>query len=211
MTRNSFLTLVVATAICAAPVWAASATIGVATAVSAFSVDNSLVTGSANLFDGATVRTTTAPSDLRLQNGVTVHLATRSAGAVFEDRMELREGAARVDNFDSYMVQAGDLQINAETPGARAVVRLTGNTVEVASIGGTLKVTDGASMLTRVASGTKLSFQQTGATPSQTGAAPAPEKGPLSDHKVFLWAAGICLVSAAIVGGIAAAQGKSPF
>ena len=210
MTRNSFLTLVIATAMSAAPGWAASATIGVATAVSTFSVDNSLVTGSANIFDGTEVRTTTAPSDLHLQNGVTVHLATRSAGAVYDDRLTLREGAARLDNFDNYIVEAGQLQIRAETPGTRAVVRLAGNKVEVASIGGTLKVTDGGSMLTRVVAGTKLSFQQTGATPGQTGAAPA-EKGPFPEKKVMFWTATVCIVSAGIVGGIAASQGKSPF
>lgn len=209
MTRNSFLTLVVVTAISAAPAWAAPATIGVATAVSAFSVDNSLVTGSANIFDGTEVRTTTAPSDLHLQNGVTVHLATRSAGTVYSDRVVLREGAARVDNFSDYTIEARQLQIEAESPAARAVVRLAGKTVEVASIGGTLKVTDGGAMLTRVTAGTKSSFQQTGAAPGQTGA--APEKGPVSDKKVFLWAAGVCLVAAAVVGGIAASQGKSPF
>ena len=209
MTRNSFLTLVVATAISAAPAWAATATIGVATAVSAFSLDNSLVTGSANIFDGTEIRTTTAPSDLHLQNGVLVHLSTRSAGTVYSDRVVLREGAARVDNFSDYTIEARQLQIQAESPASRAVVRLAGKTVEVASIGGTLKVTDGGAMLTRVTAGTKSSFQQTGAAPGQTGA--APEKGPVSDKKAFLWAAGICLVAAAVVGGIAASQGKSPF
>ena len=210
MTRNSFVLFVLAASITAAPASAASASLGVATAVSTFSVDNSLVTGSANLSDGSEIQTTTAPSDLHLQNGVTVHLGTRSAGTVYSDRVVLREGAARVDNFSDFTIEARQLQIEAESPSARAVVRLTGKTVEVASIGGTLKVTDGGAMLTRVAAGTKASFQQTGATPAQTGAAPA-EKGPLSDKKVFLWAAGICLVAAAIVGGIAAAEGKSPF
>jgi hypothetical protein len=210
VTRNSFAVFVLAASITAAQASAASGVLGIATAVSTFSVDNSLVTGSANLSEGSEIQTTTAPTDLRLQNGVTVHLGTRSSGRVYSDRIVLREGAARVDNFSDYTIEARQLQIEAESPAAHAVVRLTGKTVEVASIGGALKVTDGASMLTRVPAGTKSSFQQTGAAPGQTGAAPA-EKGPISDKKVFLWAAGVCLVAAAVVGGIAASQGKSPF
>lgn len=207
MTRNRLLGVVVAIAISAAPLWAATPAIGVATAVSTFSVDSSLVTGTASIFDGTEVRTTTSPSDLHLQNGVTVRLATRSAGTVYSDHVVLREGAARVDNFSDYTIEARQLQIQAESPAAQALVRLAGKTVEVASIGGTLKVTDGGAMLTRVTAGTKASFQQTGANPTQTGAAPAaPQQGPVSDRKAFLWAAGVCAVAAVVVGAIAASR-----
>lgn len=215
MTRNTFLTLVFAAMLSAAPVVAANASIGVATAVTSFSVDNSTVTGNANVFDGTELQTTIAPSDVRLRNGVDVRLATRSAGTVFDDHVVLRQGAVRVTNFGSYAVKASQLQIEADSPETQAVVRMTGKKIEVASLGGTLRVTDGGAMLTRVAAGTKMFFQsnpaQTGAAPAQTGAAPAPEKGPQSDKKTYLWAAGICAVGGAIAGGIAAAQGKSPF
>lgn len=218
MTRNTFLTLVFAATLSTASVFAASASIGVATAVTSFSVNNSTVTGNANVFDGTELQTTIAPSDVRLRNGVDVRLATRSAGTVFNDRVVLRQGAVRITNFGSYAVKASQLQIEADSPETQAVVRMTGKKIEVASLGGTLKVTDGGAMLTRVASGTKVFFQsnpppaQTGAAPAaQTGAAPAPEVGPVSDKKTYLWAAGICAVGGAVAGGIAAAQGKSPF
>jgi|GEM_PF-1583075 len=216
MTRNTFLTLVFAATLSTAPVFAASAAIGVATAVTSFSVDNSTVTGNANVFDGTELQTTIAPSDVRLRNGVDVRLATRSAGTVFNDRVVLRQGAVRITNFGSYAVKASQLQIEADSPETQAVVRMTGKKIEVASLGGTLRVTDGGAMLTRVASGTRVFFQssppaQTGAAPAQTGAAPAPEVGPVSDKKTYLWAAGICAVGGAIAGGVAAAQGKSPF
>ncbi len=105
MTRNVFLTLVVAAVLSAAPVFAASPAIGVATAVGAFSVNNASVTGNVDVFDGAQLRTTVAPSNVHLENGVDVRLATRSAGTVFGDHMVLREGAVRMANFDSYPVQ----------------------------------------------------------------------------------------------------------
>ncbi len=219
MTRNVSLTLAVAAVFCAAPAWAATATIGIVSTVGALSVNNASITGNVDVFDGTQLRTTVAPGDVHLESGVDVRLATRSAGTVFGDHMVLREGAVRVSNFDSYPVQVQDLQVQADGPGSAAIVRVTAKTIEVASLGGTVNVTDGGAMLTRVAAGTKMSFQnqtnppnpgQTGAAPATTGAAPA-EKGPMSDKKAILWAAGVCAVGAIVVGSIAAAQGKSPF
>jgi hypothetical protein len=201
---------------------AANPTIGVATAIGAFSLDNAPVTGNADIVDGAELRTTTAPSDVRLQNDTRLRLATRSMGAIFADHAVLKEGALRVSNFDNYRVEARHFQVEAGDSETEAIVRVTGKTVEVASIGGPVRVTDGGAMLTRVAAGTRMAFRdggqnsgakagqsQSGAT-AQTGAAPA-EKGPISDKKAILWAAGICAVGAIVVGSIAASQGKSPF
>ena len=220
-----FLSAVVAAAFCAAAAFAASPSIGVASAVGAFSVNSVSVSGNVDVFDGAQLHTTIAPSDVHLGNGADVRLATRSSGTVFADHLILRDGAVRLSNFANYPVEVGDLQIKADTPGAAAIVRLTSKTIEVASLGGSVNVTDGGAMLTRVAAGTKMSFQntnsggqatppagQTGAQPAQTGAAPAPtEKGPVSDKKAILWSAGVCAVGAIVVGSLAAAEGKSPF
>ena len=221
MTRNGFFTLAVAAVLSAVTAFSAGPGIGVATAVGSYSVNSSSVTGNADIFDGTELRTTISPSDVHLENGADVRLATRSAGTLYTDHLELRDGALRVSNFDSYPVQARQLQIQADTPGAAAIVRMQGRTVEIASLGGTVKVTDGGAMLTRVAAGTKMAFQnttpppaQTGASPGQapatTGAAPA-EQGPLSNKKAILIGAGVCAVGGLAVGLIAAAQGKSPF
>ncbi len=222
MTRNGFFTLAVAAAVSAAPAFSSGPSIGIATAVGSYSVDSSSVTGNANVFNGTQLRTTISPSDVHLANGADVRLATRSAGTLYGDHLELRDGALRVSNFDGYPVQARQLQIQADTPGAEAIVRMRGRTVEIASLGGTVKVTDGGAMLTRVTAGTKMAFQNTtapagqtgaapGLTPAATGAAPAPEQGPLSNKKAILWGAGICAVGGLVVGLIAAEQGKSPF
>jgi ferric-dicitrate binding protein FerR (iron transport regulator) len=221
MRQNVALTVAVATALFAAPSFAANLAIGVANAVSALSVNNAPAMGNVDVFDGTQLRTTIAPGDVHLDNGVDVRLAARSAGTVFRDHIVLHEGAVRVINFQSYPVHVDGLAIQAETPGTAAVVRSTESKIEVASIGGPVRVTDGGVMLTRVLPGTRMSFQnqtsganpaQTGAPPGRTGAAPAPaEKGPTSDKKAFLWAAGVCGVSAIVIGSIAAAQGKSPF
>lgn len=222
MTRNGFFSLAVAAVLSAAPAFSAGPSIGVASAVGSYSVDSSPVTGMVDVFDGTQLRTTISPSDIHLANGADVRLATRTNGTLFSDHLELRDGAVRVSKFDGYPVHIQQLQIQADTPGAAAIIRMRGRTIEIASLGGTVKVSDGGAMLTRVLAGTKMAFQnttpsaaQSGATPGQapasTGAAPAPEQGPYPNKKVILWSAGVCAVGGLVVGLIAAEQGKSPF
>ena len=200
---------------------AASAPIGFAMGLGVFDVNDAPVSGPVDLANGARLHTTVSPTDIQLENGVIIRLATRSTTMLFGDHVVLDNGAVRMNHFDRYPVQAGGLTIQAEGFDTEAIVRTTPKTIEVASIGGTVRVSDG-SMMTAVAVGTKMAFQNTGAsangqnpqTPTQTGAAPAQtqsQKGPLSDKKAILWAAGICAVGAIVVGSIAAAQGKSPF
>jgi ferric-dicitrate binding protein FerR (iron transport regulator) len=212
MKPNAVLALFVVTIFPAVPAMAASPAIGVASAVGAFMIDNSPVNGNVEIVNGAELRTSVAPSDVHLQNGAQIRLATRSTGAVYSDRVQLEQGALRAGRFENYPIHAGQFQIQADAPGTEAIVRVKGKTIEVASIGGTVKITDGGAMLTRVAAGTKMSFQNSAAqaTSAQTGAAPA-ENGPMSDKKAILWCAGVIGVAAIIIGSIAASEGKSPF
>ncbi len=159
--------------------------------------------------EGAQLETAASASDLSLENGVSVRLSPRSAGTVFSDHIVLEEGSLRVGNFNGYTVDAGQIRIQATDPGAQAVVRVTNKTIEVASVGGNLNVTDGGAMLTRVVSGTRMSFQQSAAG-TRTGAAPAHKRLP-SDEHIMVWMIGITAVAALAIGLTAAAQGKSPF
>lgn len=206
---------VLAVVLVAACAFAASPTIGVASALGTYSVDSLPVSGSTTLAEGTSLETANAPSDVRLENGVSVRLATRSAGTVYGDHVVLEQGAVRVGNFGDYTVNARHLLIAADTPGAEAVIRMTGKTVEVASLGGAVRVSDGGAMLTRVTAGTKVSFQDSGAAAgqpqavAQTGAAPG-SKVP-SDKHTLMWIIGITAAAALALGLTAAAQGKSPF
>ncbi len=209
-----FLAITFVSTLLTASVFAATPTIGVATAVGTYSVNSLAVTGNTDLAEGTVLRTTGTPSDVRLESGVAVRLATRSEGTIYSDHAVLGQGAMRVGNFSGFSVNARDLKIDSDTPGSAAVIRLTRKTVEVASIGGDVRVMD-SGLLTRVAAGTKMSFQQTGASPdqnaqpAQTGAAPVPH-GP-SDTKTFVWVIGLTAAAALAIGLTAAAQGKSPF
>lgn len=211
---KSLLSLVVpAFALAVMPVLGGSGTIGVATTLGTFSVNEGITSGPTNLADGSHLQTTTAPSEIHFQDGAAVRLAARSSGIFYADHVSLDQGALRVGKFSGLTVNAAQLQINSDDINTQAVVRMNRKSIEVASVGGSVNVLD-SGMLTRVAAGTKMSFQQSAATsPDQTvntGAAPAPKKIP-SDTKTFLWVIGITAVAGLAIGLTAAAQGKSPF
>lgn len=146
-------------------------------------------------------QTASGAHDVVLANGVAVRMEARSAGAIYNDHAVLEEGAARLSHFVGYKVQAGVWMIEPETPNTQAVIRLDKNVVEVASLGGAVRVSDGGALLTRVTAGSRMAFQK-------TGASAAPKKGP-SDTKVFVWVIVAISAAALAIGLTAAAQGKS--
>jgi hypothetical protein len=199
-------------ALLASPLFAGSVpSIGVATTIGTVSVNQTVVSGHTDLANGAWLETAAVPTDVHMASGTDLRLATRSTGAFFSDHVSLEQGAVRVDHFNGLTVDAAQLQITSDEPGSQAVVRVSKKTVEVASVGGAVNVMDGG-MLTRVAAGSKVSFQQSGATPSQTGANAAPVKSKMPpDKKTAILIMSVVAVGGLAVGLTAAAQGKSPF
>jgi hypothetical protein len=76
-----------------------------------------------------------------------------------------------------------------------------------------LSVDASADLSGPIAGGTNASFQNSGASPGQTGATPAPARKSKkrSETKTFLWVMGGVAAAALAIGLTAAAQGKSPF
>lgn len=165
-------------------------------------------TTNSEIVEGSQWQTASAGSELNLQSGVNVRLSPRSESTVFRDHLVLSEGSVRVGHFSGYTVAARRLQIQSEDSATQAVVRVTGKTVEVASLGGNLNVTDGGAMLTRVAAGTRMSFQQS--VNGQPAPAPVRKRLP-SDQRTMVWLIAITGAAALAIGLTAAAQGKSPF
>jgi ferric-dicitrate binding protein FerR (iron transport regulator) len=161
--------------------------------------------------EGSVLQTESAPREVHLDNGIDVLMASRSMGTLYGDRVVLERGAARVSHFDGYRVDAGQLHIEADTPGAEAVVRMHKSEIQVASTRGALKITDGAALVTRVTVGSKMSFQNSGASADQSASGAAPEKKPRSELKTYLWVIGGIAAAAIAIGFVATAQGKSPF
>lgn len=70
--------------------------IGIVTASGHFSLEGSQVWGNATLFDGATVETASASSELALRNGVKVQLGAGSRARIWQNRLLVEKGVAQV-------------------------------------------------------------------------------------------------------------------
>jgi hypothetical protein len=159
--------------------FAGTPTIGVASALGTFSVNDAKVEGNANIFSGSQVKTDTASSRVYLQNGAALTLGTNSAGTLYKDHVVLQQGSAKVDGADTYGINAGNLRIQSTVPLTQAAVRLDGNIVQVAAFTGSVNVLNGHGiLLKRISAGTASEFQndanavagQSGATAGQSGA-----------------------------------------
>lgn len=88
--RSAFSSLIFSAIALAAPA------IGIVTASGHFSVEGSEVWGNATLFDGVTIETSSASSELALRNGVKVQLGAGSRARIWQNRLILEKGAAQL-------------------------------------------------------------------------------------------------------------------
>src|SRR5205085_2848729 len=84
----------------------AAPAIGIVTASGHFNVEGSQVWGNATLFDGAIIETTSASSELVLRNGVKVQLGAASRARIWQSRMVLEKGVARLAAPSTYEARA---------------------------------------------------------------------------------------------------------
>lgn len=82
----------------------AAPAIGVVTASGHFSVEGSQVWGNATLFDGTTVETAAASSELALRNGVILQLGAGSRAQIWQNRLVLEKGVAQLAAPASFQV-----------------------------------------------------------------------------------------------------------
>ena len=161
--------------------FAGTPTLGVASALGTFSVNDAKVEGNANIFSGSQLKTDLASSRVYLQNGAALIFGTYSMGTLYKDHVVLEQGSARVDGLKGYNIEAGDFRIKGTEPLSQAVVRLNEGTVQVAALAGSVSVFNSHGvLLNRIGPGTASEFQndananptpgQSGATAGQSGA-----------------------------------------
>ena len=146
---------------------AASPAIGVATAKGSFRVDDARVVGNSTLFEGVTVETDAASSNLLLNDGAQVRLASSSRGTVYRNRLVLEAGIGQLENAGDYRIEAIGLYVASDGADSAARVELKEeNLVQVAALRGSLRVMNaGGVMLAVVPAGRALEFD-----PEQAGA-----------------------------------------
>ncbi len=169
--RLNPLYLLLAGALAATPTFAGPALIGVATAIGSFSVNNSSVSGTANLADGALLATTVSTGQVTLKGGSSVVLGTNSAANFYDRKVVMVRGMARFDNMKpDFKVAASSLRVENDQAGGQGAVRLNGDKVEVASVIGNMNVYNQQGvLLARVGAGSVVAMDdsQSGATADQ--------------------------------------------
>jgi hypothetical protein len=115
---------------------AATPYIGVATSDGNLTINNAKTAGNATIFDGSTIQTEKATSQIRLKDGGRVLFSPDSRGQLYSDRLVLEKGSARIAN---YAADASGLKITPDAD-ASAAISLRGSVVEVAAINGGVRV-----------------------------------------------------------------------
>ena len=156
--RYIFFSKLIALVAVASVAFAGSPAIGIVTASGHFTVERSEVWGNSTLFDGATVETGSASSELVLRNGVKVQLGAASRARIWEKRVALEKGVGQVSAPASFEVDAGGLKIHGGTNNARLRIGL-GDRVEVTAMTGIARVATGAGvLLASIPAGRSMSF-----------------------------------------------------
>lgn len=163
--KTQSLFIVLAGAAAAGGAIAGSPAIGIISASGHFTLERSVVWGNSTLFDGATVQTDRASSEMALRNGVKVQLAAASKATIFENRAVLQKGTGIASG--AYEIDAAGLKVT--TAGARMRVAVT-DRVEVAALSGVARVTgSGGLLLAAIPAGRSMSFApQAGVTGTVT-------------------------------------------
>ena len=165
MSSRALLSLTLACALVS--VYASGRSIGLATADGSFQINSVTVQGNGTLFDGSALETAQAPSQVSLNNGARLRLATDTRAKVYQDRLVLEQGSGQMQSWTGYPVEARSLRIHASSPDAVATVHVTeGSPVEVAAVRGTVRVANAAGVVVaNLDAGGALSFApQEGAT-----------------------------------------------
>jgi len=144
------------------------AAIGTVVATGNFQLNDAKVSGNATLFEGTTIQTGAAPSEVRLNNGARMSLGAGARGRVYQDRLLLERGESQIQAGGGYLVQARSLRILSEGAASSGRIALAGQSkVQVAALTGALRVTNSKGILvSRVMPGAAIEFE-----PQAAGAA----------------------------------------
>ncbi len=147
------LLLIAGTASASAPA------IGMASAPSGITLDNSRVSGNATLFDGATVQTE-AYARIKLNNGTRLDLGAGSKAQVFANRVALENGMSEAQSSTGYEIDTRMLKIQPSNATSIARVMIGADkAVLVTALNAPVNVLNREGLLVaRVAPGMPLSF-----------------------------------------------------
>src|SRR5579884_2376329 len=149
-------------------VWAAPA-IGVAFSRGTLQIDSASIRGTANISDGASVRTSDMIGQIELSK-VEVVLGGNSDAAVYDNRVELRAGAGEVTAKRAYSIDALGFRIAPVNKSAVTRVAFDGTRILVTCKNGPAKVSRDGVLLAKLNPGTTYFFERADSTANAAAA-----------------------------------------
>jgi hypothetical protein len=122
---------------------AATSGIGVAMSEGNILINSSSAAGNATIFNGSTLETLTAASQIRLNDGARLRFASDSRGTVFSDHVDLQKGSASITG---YSANANGLNVRADGKASATISMRDQGVVEIAALTGSVHVFDAAGM-----------------------------------------------------------------
>ncbi len=120
---------------------AATSGIGVAMSAGNILINNSSAAGNATIYDGSTLETQAAASQVRLKDGAQLRLSAESKGKVYSDHVDLQRGSA---NITGYSANASGLSVRADAKATASVSMREKGVIEVAALTGDVHVFNAA-------------------------------------------------------------------
>jgi len=122
---------------------AATSGIGVALSEGNLLIDSSSTAGNATIFNGSTLETQTASSQIHLSGGAQLRLASDSRVRVFSDHVDLQKGSASITG---YSANASGLSVRADGKASANISMRDQGVVEVAALTGDVHVFNAAGL-----------------------------------------------------------------
>src|SRR5579863_378363 len=122
---------------------AATPGIGIAMSEGNIIINSSASAGNATVFDGNTLETQSAGSQVRLNSGAQLRLASDSKGTVYSDHVDLQKGSA---NITGYSANANGLNVRADGKASAAISMRDRGVVEIAALTGSVHVFNAAGL-----------------------------------------------------------------
>jgi hypothetical protein len=140
---------------------AATPGIGVAMSQGNIFIDSSAAAGNATVFNGSTLETQSAGSQVRLEGGAQLRFASDSRGTVFSDHVDLQKGSASIKG---YSANANGLNVRADGKASAAISVRDRGEVRIAALTGNVHVFDAAGFnIANLAPGRALDLRPNGA------------------------------------------------
>lgn len=166
--QNSARTLLALILVCTVTsLMGSTAAIGFAASQGSFQINTQQAQGTATLFDGTVIETGKTPSQIRLENGTQIRLASDSRAKVYESRVVLEKGSGQLESSSTYPIETHSLHVFSTAPDTIARVRVgEQGKVLVATVRGAVRVTNGAGLaVANLTTGLSMAFDpQVGAS-----------------------------------------------